>query len=359
MIIRSHYLVPRNSLLITVKRIHTSLNSNWRVLFFGSDDFSIGPLKKLSELWINSSLISNLAVVSSAGPVYNKKLKRSILPPVLQYAEDHNIQTFAWPDMKNSKQIPDTFDLAIVASFGDFIPAEICHAMKKACLNIHPSLLPKYRGAAPIIHTILNGDEKTGFSVIDVSVDKFDRGKIWYQEEYTVPPDTFTESLTETLSEMSASMLPRLFEDFENMKLNAVPQEESQVSYATKISSKRRNIDFTNHSSHDIWRIYRALRCKMDGAMTSLDRKLVKLVDLNLSDNTEAPNVPPGTWIYKHHQCELLIKCKKGWISVSKLQMERKSTIKATDFYNAYLVDRGTGGARNVCFEPVPRIKGG
>ncbi|KAL5016378.1 hypothetical protein ScPMuIL_005967 [Solemya velum] len=153
----------------------------WRLLFFGTDDFAVATLKALNE----NRMEPHLRVVDTVDVVSNKGKTA-----VRKYANEAGLAVHDWP-------IPtwqDQYDAGILVSFGHLIPERIIHMFPYGILNVHPSLLPRWRGASPIIHTILSGDVVTGISLMEIRPKHFDIGPLLMQKEIPVPNDVYFQN---------------------------------------------------------------------------------------------------------------------------------------------------------------------
>lgn len=150
------------------------------ILFFGSDDLSVACLKGILE----ANVASSVGVVTPpTKKIRRKGIKEQHSLPLLRFAESEGLDIFQPPPVARGSpmkhfQAPLGFDLAVVASFGYFLPPKLLDSFARGAVNVHPSILPRYRGAAPIHHAILNGDDSTGVSIIDLDRKNFDEGKL-------------------------------------------------------------------------------------------------------------------------------------------------------------------------------------
>lgn len=324
-----------------------------RILYFGSDAFSIGPLaalvSRMRERNSGKVAVEDVEVVTSESPLLRKTNKKQKPSDFVKFVKREKLKIHFW-NKDVSNKISD-FDFGLVASFGHLIPKKTIQMFRRGIINAHPSLLPKWRGAAPIIHTILNGDPRTGVSIINLSVGRFDKGKIFEQREIAVDSSWTSEILTEKLSNLAANMVLDVIDDYDDYVTRSYPQMEDGASYAPKISTDLSYIEWEKQTCDDINRLYRAIGGRI-GLHTFFNDKLVKLIDLSFleQENCRALDEDLGidfevgrSWFNKKEK-KLFIKCLDGWIEAQSLQVEYKSRIRAADFYNAYMVDRKQGG---------------
>ncbi len=203
-----------------------------KILFLGTPEFAIKPLEAL----INAGYEINGVITAPDKPVGRKQILTP--PPVKSLAEKHNLPIYQ-PGNKNEllkimkKLRPD---LAIVAAFGMILIKEMLDIPKYGFLNIHPSLLPRWRGASPIQSAILAGDEKTGVSIMLLD-EKMDEGPILVQKEFKIENKNYKE-LENILSELGAKMLTEIIPKWINGEINPQQQDSSKATYTQKIQKE-------------------------------------------------------------------------------------------------------------------------
>lgn len=213
-----------------------------KVIFFGTPDFVLPVLNSLSK---NHTIV---AVVTTADQAVGRK--KILTPsPVKQYAIDTNIQSIFTPEKFNDKVTSDLAalqpDIFIVAAYGKIIPEKILAIPKYGALNIHPSLLPKYRGPSPIQTALRNGDHETGITIIKMDA-KMDHGPIIAQEVFPLTQEDTFASLHIRMFERSAMLLQNILLDFMSGKLNPIPQEEEKATYCSMITKNDGFFDIKN-----------------------------------------------------------------------------------------------------------------
>ncbi|XP_036788230.2 methionyl-tRNA formyltransferase, mitochondrial [Manis pentadactyla] len=303
----------------------------WRVLFFGTDQFACEALRALHAARENKGerLIEKLEVVTVPSPS-PKGL------PVKQYAVQAQLPVYEWPDVGAGE-----YDVGVVASFGRLLSEALILKFPYGILNVHPSCLPRWRGPAPIIHTVLHGDRVTGVTIMQIRPKRFDVGPILKQETVPVPPKSTTKELEAVLSRLGADMLISVLKNLPESLSNGRQQPTEGVTHAPKISACTSCIKWEEQTSEQILRLYRAIgniiplqTLWMDNTM-----KLLDLVEVDSSVLTDAKltgqAVIPGSVIYHRQSQCLLVCCKDGWIGVQSVML--KKTLTATDFYNGYL----------------------
>jgi methionyl-tRNA formyltransferase len=214
-----------------------------RLIFMGTPDFAAASLEAL------------LATDHSVVAVYTRAPKKAgrgmqeTLSPVHQLALKHNIPVLTPPHFKDAADI-DSFssfnaDLAVVAAYGLILPQVILDAPRLGCWNIHASLLPRWRGAAPIQRAIMAGDQETGISIMQMALG-LDTGPVWSQHVCAITQDDTAGTLHDKLMILGAQALCATLSDFQAGRLPDVPveQDESAANYATKINKAEAAIDW-------------------------------------------------------------------------------------------------------------------
>nr|XP_045613033.1 methionyl-tRNA formyltransferase, mitochondrial-like isoform X1 [Procambarus clarkii] len=226
---------------------HTPKSSPpWDIMFFGTDDFSLQSLSALHREQQTSGLVGRLDVVSIS--------MKKIIPSVRKYCRKEGIPLQDWP-----VTVPHgTYDVGIVASFGHLIPAAVIKAFPMGILNVHGSLLPRWRGAAPTIHAVLNNDRETGITIMRIEPRRFDVGKMVSKVTVPISWDTKSGALTKHLAHVGAQELISVLENLTEKLRTAVPQTEEGVTKAPKISEASSKIHWHCFTCHKIQAMYRA-----------------------------------------------------------------------------------------------------
>ncbi|KAG7164721.1 methionyl-tRNA formyltransferase, mitochondrial-like [Homarus americanus] len=218
----------------------------WDIMFFGTDEFALQSLMALHNEQQTSGVVGQLNVVSVS-------LKK-IVPAVRRYCLRERIPLHDWP-----LEVPrGVYDLGIVASFGHLIPAKIINAFPMGILNIHGSLLPRWRGAAPTIHAVLNNDLETGITIMKIEPHRFDVGKIVSRVAVPISWDTKSGVLTKHLAAVGAQELISVLQDLPQKLQAAVIQSEDGVTKAPKVSEATSKIQWNCCTCSNIQAMYRA-----------------------------------------------------------------------------------------------------
>nr|CAG4641132.1 EOG090X0BM2 [Eulimnadia texana] len=237
---------------------------------------------------------------------------------VAKFATKENIPLRFWPLPKN-EPTENEWDLGIVASFGHLIPQRIIQAFPLGMLNVHASLLPRWRGAAPVIHTIMNGDKETGVTIMRIKPFKFDVGDIVDQATIAVSPDARTPEILQNLSELGASLLLKCLNDLENYLANSRTQPSEGVTLAPKVDSLLSKIDWSSLSAVEVYNRWRALQhlfklhTTWHGQNVWLNEMRGPVEDADFPLNDSAACSSPGRVIYLKKNKLLFVKCRNGW----------------------------------------------
>jgi len=289
----------------------------------GTPEFSVGPLRELIKKY-NISL-----VVTQPDKKVGRKQEIKF-SPVKEFAIEHGIEVFQPEKIREDyKPILDKNpDLIITCAYGQIIPKEILDFPKYKCINIHASLLPKYRGGAPIHHSIINGDEYTGVTIMYMDT-KMDSGDILYQEKIKIEDTdnvgTMFSKLSELGSEMIIESLPKIIDG----SIKPVKQNEEEVTYAYNISKEDEILDF-NNTSRDIFNKIRGLN-PFPVSYSILDGKRVKIYSSRIG--TSNKNGEMGS-IINIYDDGIGVKTKDGEIIITELQFEGKKRSSTKEYLN-------------------------
>ncbi|XP_061451631.1 methionyl-tRNA formyltransferase, mitochondrial isoform X2 [Rhineura floridana] len=241
----------------------------WRVLFFGTDSFAAEILRALQTAREPRSdlLLDHLEVVT-----LQSQLSKGL--PVNNYAEQLQLPIHLWPDVGPCED----FDVGVVASFGRLLSEDLILKFPYGVLNIHPSCLPRWRGPAPIIHTVLHGDTVTGVTIMQIKPKRFDVGPIIKQETFPVPVHCSAKELESILSKLGAKMLIAVLQNLPESLRNKREQPKEGVTFAPKVTVAASCIRWEEQAPEQILRLYRALGTMMP-LQTLWMGTIVKLLD--------------------------------------------------------------------------------
>ncbi|MEA3398422.1 MAG: methionyl-tRNA formyltransferase [Patescibacteria group bacterium] len=313
---------------ISSKMGNNNNNNKIKTIFIGTPDFGAFCLSAL----YNSSLFEILAVITQP----DKKIGRAqklAAPPIKVKALNYNIPVFQ-PNKINqiSEKIKNLKpDIIVVAAYSQLIPRIILNAPKYGCINVHGSLLPKYRGSACVQAAILNGDKKAGITIMEMDKN-LDTGAIIEQSSISILPNDTTGSLFKKLSILSAKIIIPSLNKYISGELKTRPQNNSQASYTKTLRKLDGHIGWGKPADYTE-RFVRAMS-PWPGAFTRMDnKKIIKIIKTE-SMPIMANNYPAGKIFNRKNK--LAIQCGENALIIKKLQIEGKKIITGDEFLHGY-----------------------
>ncbi len=301
-----------------------------RVVLFASSDFALPLLQDLH----NSSLHELVAVYTQPPSVSGRGLRLKY-GSVGKKAQELSVNLFCPEKINEPKQLRDfadlTADIAIVAAYGQILSTELLSVPRFGFLNLHPSLLPRWRGAAPIERAIMAGDNITGVCTIQM-VEKLDSGPILAQETVKIDSKATAQTLSVLLSQVGASQILSTLDKI--CKLPAIPQSDLGVTYAHKIGKKETRIDW-ELPAEVLDRLIRGIS-PSPGAWCILNGVRVKILESRVFDSQGFP----GSLIKINGESKSLrVACGKGAILISCIQREGKKPVSGEEFLQGFRGD--------------------
>lgn len=297
-----------------------------KIIFFGSSDFS---LKALEACQTQETAL----VISTPDREKGRGLK-TVPTPVKVYAESQGLACITPDTLKDSevfalaKKIhPDLF---VVSSYGKMIPQDWLEIPSRLSVNVHPSLIPKYRGAAPINWPILNGDKETGLTLMDVTKD-LDAGDIFYQKALPLSAEMNSHALSELLAVKSYDALLIFFQQIEKGTMQRRFQDPSQATYARKLKKEDGRIDWTK-TAEQIDRVIRGTQ-PWPLAFTSFQRETFQILQAKISFHSDSPK-KPGQILGLPKNAGIEIQTGKGQMIIEIVKPSGKKQMSAWDFAN-------------------------
>lgn len=290
-----------------------------KIIFFGTEKFAAGILEAL----INSAEFEIERVVTQPDrPVGRKQeLQKS---PVKILAEKYNLK-IDQPEKLKEYVFPDEIDLNIVCEYGLIIPKRIVEAPAHGSINVHPSLLPKYRGASPIQSVLINGETETGVSIMLMD-EKMDHGAILRQDTLKIDPtDTYT-TLAEKLLKMAIFGLLEAIPEYLTGKITPKIQDETKVTFCTMFTKESGQVDW-NKTAAEIYNLGRGLEI-WPGLWTTFQDKRIKLLEVQPSDII----VPVGKLLLEKNK--VLVGCHESALEIIIIQPEGKNPMPALAWIN-------------------------
>lgn len=304
-----------------------------KVIFMGTPDFSVGILEAIIEAGHEVVLV----VTQPDKPKGRGNTMQ--FPPVKECALSHNIEVFQPVKIRDTQNIEylKNFqaDIMIVAAFGQILPKSILDMPKYGCVNIHASLLPKYRGASPIQWAVINGDEISGVTAqrMDVGIDT---GDMIAKREIRLAKDETGGSLFDKLADLGAKLCVETMDLIATGKASYTPQNHEAATHTALISKELGNIDW-NKSAVEIERLIRGLN-PWPSAYTKLDNKTFKIWKAEvLDDSTEYA----AGCIVKVDKKNLVVQTGKGLLALKEVQLEGKKRMEVDAFLRGYEMEQG------------------
>ncbi len=292
-----------------------------KILFMGTPDFAVSCLEALYKE--NHEVV---AVVTQ--PDRPKGRGKKVLPPPVKVkAMEYGTEVLQPEKIRDKVYIEKIktmdFDCIVVVAFGQILPKEILDLPEKGCINVHASLLPKYRGAAPINWVIVDGEEKTGITTMYMN-EGLDTGDMVLKEEVDIEEDMTAGQLHDILAEVGAKVLIETLDLIDQGKAPRTPQNDSESCYASMLNSKTGLIDWKN-SSKDIYNLVRGLN-PWPVAYTMYKGKKMKVWKCKIADVNKADE--PGK-ILKVDKSGIYVGTGNGILVIEEIQLpnSRKMTV--------------------------------
>ena len=300
---------------------------NYRILFMGTAPFAVPSLKKIVSS--NNHLVG---VYTSPAKKANRGMKLSI-SPVAEFAEAKNIEISSPPSISSSEELKKlremNLDIIIVVAYGLILPEEVINLPKLGCFNVHASLLPRWRGAAPIQRAMIEGDQTTGVTIM--KMDKgLDTGDIGLQKEIKIEQQNYSE-LEKELANEGAKLLINFIDKLDG-SIQFAKQNDTQACYAKKIQKQEALIDWTENAEKINRRInaYNPSPC----AWFSLNNKRIKILKAEvIHEKGEAGKIMNE---------EFLIGCGINSIRPLLLRVEGKQDCTINDFLLGHKIEVGS-----------------
>lgn len=310
-----------------------------RIIFMGTPDFAVPVLQSL----INSRHEVVAVVTQPDRP--KGRGKNMQFSPVKECALAHNIPVMQPVNVS----VPEVIDeirayepeLIVVVAFGQFVTKKIREMPKYGCINVHASLLPKYRGAGPIQWAVINGEKESGVTTMYMCRE-IDKGDMLLKDTVTLDPKETGDSLHDKLSMMGGPLLLKTIDQLEDGSAVRIPQCEEESTYAPKLEKTMGNIDWTMDADR-IERLVRGLN-SWPGTFTKIHGKTVKIWDCDvvcqemLTESQAAAT--PGTVIVSEKD-QLIVKAGNGALSLRMLQPEGKKNMTVDAYLRGYPIAQG------------------
>lgn len=322
-----------------------------RILFMGTPDFALESLKALYE-----AKYDIIGVVTNVDKPKGRGMKM-VASPVKEYAIEKKLQVYQPVKVRNNPEFLEEVkklnpDLICVVAYGKILPQELLDIPKYGCVNVHGSLLPEYRGAAPIQWAVLNGDKKTGVTTMFMNAG-MDTGDMILKEEVEIGDDETTGELWDRLKMIGANLLIKTVKEIEDGTATRTKQPE-EGTMAPMLSKEMAKIDWENKTAQEIKNLVRGLNPIM-GAYTFLDGKKIKFWKVQTLTENELlekfqeleeykyhlNKMQAGTVLFSDEKKGLFIKANEGILQVLEIQGENSKKMAISDFLRGNKIDVG------------------
>lgn len=308
-----------------------------KTIFMGTPDFAVPSLQKL----IDSSEVTVEAVFTQPDKRQGrgKKLKET---PIKSLAKKYDIDVYQPLNLKDEQYVDIIKkiepDIIIVVAYGQILNKEILDIPKNGVFNVHASLLPEYRGAAPINWAIIDGKNKTGVTIMKVDIG-LDTGDMLIKEEIKINEDTNFIELHDSLADLGASALIKAIEIIKNGKPKFIKQDNTKASYARKIEKKDGEIDW-NKSKDNIIRFINGMY-GWPVAFTEYKSIKMKIYNAIISKLSLEYDKYENGEIVKVNKDGIYIKVKDGLVIVKEIQVPGKKRILVKDYIIGNQIEKG------------------
>ncbi|MCX8015562.1 MAG: methionyl-tRNA formyltransferase [candidate division WOR-3 bacterium] len=297
------------------------------IIFWGTSEFACPSLERIFQ---NNYEIKYVVTAREKKAGRGLKIRPS---PVKTLAEKLKLKVIE-PENPNVDEVynqlcGDKIDFCVLAAYGFIIKPKLLSLPSKGFINIHPSLLPKYRGAAPIQRAIINGEKITGVTTFLMN-EQMDAGDILLQSEVAILENETYDELQSRLAELGADLIIKTLKLIEHGQITPVPQDSTKVTFAPKIKKEECLINW----NQPILRVHNLIRglSSEPGAYTYFRDKRVKILKTRLMPDAISPQLKPGQIVPSRKS--LLVFCQDGYLEILLLQIEGSKIITGIDFIN-------------------------
>lgn len=311
-----------------------------KIIFMGTADFAGSVLEKLAD-----SRKNKIAVITQ--PDRPQGRGRKILPtPIKKIALDKGLEVFQPENINDEGSIKKIKefnpDIILVVAYGQILSSHILNVPKRGCINIHGSLLPKYRGAAPINRAIINGEKETGITFMFMK-EKVDAGEIIFQEKIDILADETCGELYYRLSVLSADTLPKLLGKIKSGKMERISQDNKLATFARKMNKEDGKIDWSDRGK----KVYNLIRGTIPypGAFTYYKGRKLKITQARFLNGyqgeADTGSPKPGSVVKIEKDSILISTGDKGIIKISRLIPAGSKELTSEQFVNGYKIKIG------------------
>ena len=303
------------------------------IVFMGTPDISVSILDAI----VNSR--HNVTAVVTREDKPKGRGKEMAFPPVKEYALEHNIPVFQPGKIKNPEAISELkkfeADIFVVAAYGQILSKEILEMPRLGCINVHTSLLPKFRGSSPIQWAIIEGETETGVTIMQMD-EGMDTGDILFTKTVPIDKDETGGSLFDKLAAIGADIIVDALDLIEKGEVTPIKQDEELATYTKMLNKKLGYVRFIR-SAEEIERLIRGLD-PWPSTYTYYNEKTLKIWKAEVIDETDSS--APGTVVRVDNDA-IYVNTTKGILKILELQLEGKKRMKTKDFLLGYKIKPG------------------
>ena len=297
-------------------------------MFMGTPEFAVPSL----ELLIHSGLNVSAVVTQPDRP--KGRGRRNEPPPIKVIAEKYGVAVYQ-PERVRDESFLNIFrqiapDMVILVAFGQILPKEIIEHPRLGCINLHPSLLPKYRGAAPINWALIRGETVTGISIIEMN-EKVDAGKILLQKEVPIKPQETFGGLHDRLAHLGAGILMEAIRGILDGSVSKKSQDDALATFAPRFKKEDTWIDWDRDVA-DIVNCIRGLS-PVPAAYSGIDGKQLKIF---IASGWEGPVSEPAGTVLPEKEEGLPVAARNGYVYLKEIQLEGKKRITVREFLRGH-----------------------
>ena len=315
---------------------------NKRIVYMGTPEFAVSALERLLELKFNVT-----GVVCQPDRPSGRHM-RLALPPVKQLALEHGLPVLQPEKVRTAEFLADLAalepDVIVTAAYGRILPLQVLELPPFGCLNIHASLLPAYRGAAPIQWSIVRGEEKTGVTIMLMD-EGMDTGPVLAQKSLSIGPEMTAGELSDLLAQMGADLLPQVLSDWLAGKIKPQPQDEKKAFAIPLLKRRDGEIDWSK-SAKEVHNQIRGFY-PWPGTYTWCGKKRMKIHKARVSQDQElieaAKNMPEGT-ICQCSDDRISVACGQGVLDLLEIQTGSGKRMSCRDCAHNYRLGQLMGG---------------
>ena len=302
-----------------------------RLVFMGTPDFAVPSLRALADAG------HEVVCVYSQPPRPAGRGQQVQKSPVHRFAEERGIPVRTPKSLRNAEAQAEFADLkadaAVVAAYGLILPQPVLDAPRLGCLNVHGSLLPRWRGAAPIQRSILAGDAETGITIMQMDIG-LDTGAMLLKDAVPITAETTASSLHDALADMGARLIVQALDGIAAGRLTAEPQPEEGVTYAAKLTREDGRLDWTRDAAF----VERQVRALTPWPGCWFDIKGERIKVLKAEPAPDARKAAPGTLL----DDRLTIACTGGAVRLTLVQRPGKAPVDGAAFLRGFALPVGT-----------------